>query len=95
LEEPLNLINCRHDWLNMVNGTDPEVARIQREIRRKWLITLLISEHSEIIAAVIAAIGTLFMMVNAETGADAVIWLFTVPVPLWLMAKGLMDGLTS
>ena len=67
MEEPLNLINCRHDWLNMVNGTDPEVARIQREIRRKWLITLLISEHSEIIAAVIAAIGPLFMMVNAET----------------------------
>jgi hypothetical protein len=79
----------------MINGTDPEVARIQREIRRKWLITLLISEHSEIIAAVIATVGTLFMMVNAETGADAVIWLFTVPAPLWLMTKGLMDGLTS
>jgi hypothetical protein len=79
----------------MVSGTDPEVARIQREIRKKWLITLIISYHSEVIAAVVAAIGTLFMMVNTETGADAVIWLLTLPAPLWLMAKGLIDGLTS
>jgi hypothetical protein len=84
LEEPLSLINCRHDWLNIVNGTDPEVARIQREIRRKWLITVLISEHSEISAAVVAARGSLQEGPKSDKicGALGCIWGIPVSVTI-------------
>jgi hypothetical protein len=53
-----------------------------------------INDHSHSIAGVVAAIFTLFLMVNAETGSEAVMWLFTAPV-FFTAVLAFLDGMTG
>jgi hypothetical protein len=90
-----SLCNCTHDWLNMFRGTDPQVARIHKELAKRWMISFVISEHKDAIATIIAVIMTLLAMLYAETGADAVKRLIALPAPIWIATWMFLDGLVD
>lgn len=65
------LCNCTHDWLNMLKGTDPQVAHIRKELAKRWMLSLVISEHKEAIATIIAVITTLWPLLRLEDQSKA------------------------
>jgi hypothetical protein len=77
------------NWIIVAAGVGTLLLIAHNARVRYWL-----SFHAQHIAGVVAAVFTLFLMVNADTGAEAVACLITAPI-CFLMVMAIIGGLTD